>query len=283
MKFHLELSKRQKFFIATALIVIGVIIIRIGPLANFSWRFRVAGFVIYSLALTLISLRDEDFSGVEWLTLPVLPLFLSIGAALVYPLLPNEVQYFLFWRVDTDTGLFLSSVVRFIYLGALFIGLYAGLLSANIFNVAAVKTIQLIRAAHSVGFLLTLVSSLLLYTVIYSLHLNSFGNFLVVFLTSFPLILQAVWSINLEPYIGREVIRYTLAISLILAQLSWVLSFWPVSGLVNAMVVTAASYEGIGVVQYQLLGKLQPTVAKELFLIAAIFILVILFSSSWTG
>lgn len=283
MKLRFQLSKRQKFFIAAVGVVVGVIFIRVDAFTALGWRFREAGFVFYSLIITILSLRDEDFSGVEWLTLPILPVFFSIGASLVYPLLPSEIQYLPFWRMDTDSGLFLSTVLRTIYLAGIFIGFYACLLSANIFNVAGVKTIQLIRAAHSVGFLLTLVSAFLLYTVIYSLHLNSFGNFLVVFIISFPLILQAVWSINLEPYLGREVIRYTFVISLILAQLSWALSYWPVPGLVNAMVVTAASYEGIGVVQYQLLGKLKPTVIKELFSITVIFILVILFSASWLG
>ena len=51
------------------------------------------------------------------------------------------------------------------------ISMYLLFLTQNIYNIAAIRTIQLLRAAHAVGFLFTIVSAFLIYNVIFALHL----------------------------------------------------------------------------------------------------------------
>src|SRR3989344_1424215 len=92
----LGLSKRQKFLIATTLLMLTLLLIRADFISVISWRYRALGFGLLTAVLTVWSLFDEDFSGVEWLTLPILPVGLSLVATLIYPLLPAAINFFLF-------------------------------------------------------------------------------------------------------------------------------------------------------------------------------------------
>ncbi len=280
----LRLSKRQKFFIATVLVVLSLVAIRLGfwP-PKIQWRFRAGGYAIFATLVSLWALHDEDFSGIEWFMLLILPIIFVVGAALTYPLLPVEVPQFLFWTLDTDTGLFLAAILRASFLGFLALAYYASLLTENIFNVAALRTIQLFRAAHSTAFFLSLVSILFLHLVVYSFHLPAYLNFLAILILVFPLSLQSVWSINLEPKLSREVIGFSLTVSFVLAQLALVLSFWPVTAFVFTLFQTVAFYELIGVVHYRLTDRLHRTLVNELVLVGVTLLVLTIFSTSWSG
>ena len=193
------------------------------------------------------------------------------------------MNHLLFWRLDTDSGLFLGYSLKALYLVFFAVAFYAALLCANIFNISAIKTIQLLRVAQAVNFFLTLVCALLLYVVIYSLHLGSLANFVAVFLASFPLALQSIWGVNLEPRPRGIVIVYTFALCLLLAEFSWTLSFWPLPLFVFSLFLTASLYAGLGVVTANLGGRLNSSHSKELALVVVIFLALVIISSRWSG
>lgn len=276
-----NLSKRQKFAAATIILLFGIIFIRVSGVEMFPWRVRVGGFSILAVLVTIFALKDDDFSGVEWFLLPILPVFYAVGSALVYPLLPMRMESVLGFVVRSDTGFVLGVLVRMIFLGLFVIGFYATLLTSNIYNVAGVKGIQLLRVAHSIGFLATVATALFFFVVVSSFHLTSFENFLAVFLISIPLALQSIWSINLEEKIGEEVRNFTFVTALILAETAWVLSFWPLGVSIYALFLTALLYEVLGIVQFHLGEKLSLRIVNEFVAVAVVVFLLTIFTTVW--
>lgn len=274
-------SKRQKFVLATIILLVGIILIRVAPGVFLAWRSRVIGYTLLSVLTSIWALYDQDFSGIEWLTLPILPAFLAIGSALVYPLLPDRLESLLWLNLSPDTSLLFGLLVRMIFFLVFIITYYAALLTSNIFNVAAVRSIQLLRVAHSIGFLLTVANALFFYIVISSLHLPSMLIFIAVFAISLPLSFQAIWNVNLEPKIGENVRNYSLLVGLVLGEIAWALSFWPVTVSIFALFLTAIFYELVGIIQYQLGERLNPRIANEFIIVAVVVFLLTLFVTQW--
>ncbi len=279
----LILSKRQRFVIATGLLAVGIILIRLAFGQYLQWRIRVPLFALLATIATIWAIRDEDFNGIEWLTLPILPTLFAIGAALVNPLLPSRIDSILWLSLSTDSSFLLATLVKMFFLVIFIVGYYASLLTANIFNVAAERSIQLLRVAHSIGFLVSVATGLLFYIVIASFHLESHINFLFVFAVTLLLTFQAVWSVNLEEKITSEVRNFSLIIALVVAEVAFILSFWPVGVSVFALFLTAIFYELVGIVQYHLGEKLNRRVANEFVIVAVVVFVLTLLTTSWSG
>lgn len=263
--------------VATVILLLEMIFIRFGLGQFVQWRFRIMFYGVTCFLVSLWALHDEDFGGVEWITLPILPTLYSMGAALVYPLLPQHLESFFFWNTSVETGYLLGMLIKAVFIVIFVIGYYATLLTSNIYNVAAVKSIQLLRVAHSIGFLMTVGASLFLFLVVSSIHMTHYLNALIVFGVSFFLALQAVWSVKLERKITKETLLFALAIAFFLSQVAWVLSFWPVGVSVFSLFLTAIFYELIGITQYHLGEKLNARIANEFIIVAvAVFLLTVL-------
>lgn len=275
--FSFGLTKRHKIVVATVILLLEMIFIRFGLGQFIQWRFRIAFYASTCFIISLWALHDEDFGGVEWITLPILPTLFSMGAALVYPLLPQHLDAFFFWNVSAESGFLLGMLTKVVFIVLFVIGYYATLLTSNIYNVAAVKSIQLLRVAHSIGFLMTVAASLFLFLVVSSIHMTHYLNALIVFGLSFLLSLQAIWSVKLERKITTETLQFSLAIAFFLGQVAWVLSFWPVGVSVFSLFLTAIFYELIGITQYHLGEKLNARIANEFIIVAvAVFLLTVL-------
>lgn len=276
-----SLSKRQKFLLATLVLFAGIILIRMGLGEFLSWRIRVGVFSILTFLVTTFALHDEDYDGIEWMMLPILPSFFVISCALIFPLLPDRSDFFLGISLLPDSSLLMSLFLKLVFLAIFVTGYYASLLTSNILNVAAVRGIQLLRVAHSIGFLVTVTTALFFYIVISSFHLSSFLNFVVIFLVTFPLALASMWSVNLEPKIGEQVRNFSLLIAFILAQVAWVMSFWPVGVSIFALFLAAMFYELVGIVQYHLGEKLNSRIANEFIIVAISVFLLTIFTTVW--
>ncbi|MCL4397463.1 hypothetical protein M1403_00290 [Patescibacteria group bacterium] len=277
------MSKRQKFVIATFVLLAGIILSRAGLGVFLQWRFRVVLFALASIAVTIWALKDEDFNGVEWLTLPILPAMFALGSALAFPLLPSGFDTIATVSVSSDTSMLLSLAVRLLFLAGFVVGYYASILTANIYNVAAIRNIQLLRVAHSIGFLVTVASALLLYIVLFSFHLSGFLDFFFVMLISGPLIFQAVWSATLEEKIGERTINYSFIATIILGEVAWILSFWPVGISIVALFLTAIFYEMVGIIQYHFDERLNRRIANEFVFVAVFVFLITIFAAQWGG
>lgn len=205
----------------------------------------------------------EDLRGIEWLTVLILPVLYPVAMALFYFLLPERI---------------LSRIVIVSIFG---VGMYALLLTENIFNVAAVRTIQLLRAAHAVGFLLTLTVAFFLWDSIFSFRLSPWWNSILVLVTSYLLVLQGLWSVNLEERIARTVQINALGLSILLAALALAISFWPVTITVASLFLVSALYVGLGMVQNGLSGRLFSKTIREYLIVGVAVSLITLFLTRW--
>lgn len=258
--FNLSITKRQKFVLVTLLLTIGLIFTQL--LDNDS-RFWVVGLLAGATYFLSAWALREDLSGIEWLTLLVLPVMYTLAVGFSYFLLPVR------WITR----------LPFAFLYA--VGIYALLLTENIYNVAAVRTIQLLRAAHAVGFLLTLITAFLLFQTLLSFHLPFWLNFLGFFLISLPLILQSLWAIKLEEGITWQVALYSFLYALILAEAALTFSFWPINLSLWSLFSVAVLYALLGVGQQYLAGRFSPRTLIEFFVAPLIIFLVLFGTVPW--
>ena len=105
----------------------------------------------------------------------------------------------------------------------------------NIYTVSSSKTIALLRVARGVGFVLTLVTSFLLFDAILSIRQNIFISSSLVFITSFLLFIQGFWSIELEKKIETVIMSMSFISSIIVTELSVLIFFWPVTVVVGSL------------------------------------------------
>jgi len=161
--------------------------------------------------------------------------------------------------------------------------MYALLLTENIFSVAAIRTIQLFRAAQAVGFLLTLVTAFFLYDTILSFRLSFWTNALLVFIISFPLILQALWSVKLEDYISPKVWLFSFVLSLVLAEVACAISFWPVNIASGSLFLVTMMYIILGLSQQHFARRLFPRTVQEYLGVGIAVLVIILLTAHWGG
>jgi len=256
----MRLSKRQKLAIAALVLAIGVLGIQsVEVEARYQAIGLLAG-VAYGLSAWALF---EDLKGIEWLTVLILPVMYPVSVALFYFLLPVRI------------------LTRVTILGLFGIGMYALLLTENIFNVASIRTIQLLRAAHAVGFLLTLMVAFFMWDTIFSFRLAPWTNGLLVFITSLPLVLQALWSVNLEEKITAKIWQNTLALSWSLGSLGLMISFWPVTIAVASLFLVSGLYVGLGLVQHSLSGRLFRKTVEEYLWVGATVLTITFLLARW--
>jgi len=261
-KLIFSLDKRKKFVITAFVLVLGLLVIQ-----WFGFSGPYLAIIILALLTYLLSAWSliEGLSGIEWLTVLILPFLFTIGVGFFYFLTPTS------W---------LARAPMIILYG---IGLYGLLLTENIFSVAAIRTIQLLRSAHAVAFLLTLVASFFLYNVILSFRFDSWFNFLLVFAASFPLLLQGLWCINLEEKITKKIWSYTLALSFVLGEIALAFSFWPVSVAVGSLSLTTGLYVLLGLSQHEISERLFRRTINEYIGVGVTVLIVIFLTTHWGG
>jgi len=252
------MNKRSKMVLTSVLLTLGLWGTQ---LVDVESRYQAIGLlagVSYGLSAWALF---EDLKGLEWFTVLILPVMYSVAVALFYFLLPERI------------------LSRIIIMGLFSIGMYALLLTENIFNVAAIRTIQLLRAAQAVGFLLTLLVAFFLWNTIFSFKLAGWWNGLFVLITGWPLVFQGLWSVNLEPNITKKLLNYSLVLSWSLAWLTVMVSFWQVTTAVASLFLVSGLYVGLGLTQHALSGRLFKETIKEYLGVGLIvFIITILLS-----
>lgn len=238
----LGLSKRRKFLLVAILLSLFLLFLQGMPPEK--RLLALSLFFVVSYVLSAWSLF-KDLNGIEWLTNLLLPSLFPVSVGLFYYLLPQE------------------AVTRFIVAVVFAIGMYALLLTANIFSVASIRTIQLLRAARAVGFLLTIVTSAFLFHVILSLRLGTVSTVVLVFVVCIPLFLQGLWSSLLEDRIDARIAGYTLVSSIIVAQLTAALSFWLVDVAMGSIFLAMVVYVLLGIYQHELEDRLFKKTMQE--------------------
>ncbi len=241
------MRRREKFVISAILLSVAFFAIQYVTL---EWRYwAVAGLSFLTYFISTWALAD-DLQFYERLTIVPLPAMYAGAVSLFYFLLPSN---------------FLSQLIILILFG---IGLYALLLTGNIYSVAKGRTIQLLYAARTVGLFLTLLTSLLLTNTIFSLRLPFWGNGLLVGLVHLPLIFMSLWSVNLEDFIAKDILVYSLLIGLFLMEFALILSLIPISLWNASLFVTGLVYLILGILHSFLRGRLFKNTITEYSLVA---------------
>jgi hypothetical protein len=255
-------TKRAHFILTALVLSLGLLATQ---LVTYNWRYQAIlalSFLTYILSAWVLY---EELADIKWLTCLILPCAYTAGVALFYFLLPERI------------------LTRLAILIAFGIGMYAILLTENIFSIAAVKTIQLLRAAQAVSLLMSLITAFFLYDTIFSFKFQLIFNFLFVFFVSLPLFFQAFWTVTLTKNIDKSIIIYSLSLSLLTGELSLALSFWPLPILLSSLFIVAFFYITVSLIQHQLTGRLFAKTYQEYLQIALVVLIVVYFMASWGG
>lgn len=259
---NLNLTKRQKIIITSVLLTFGLLSTQ---LVDFNLRFRfLAGLTLTAYWLSLWTLW-EGMNKVKALVILILPTLFTLAVASFYFLLPVR------WLTRAP--------VAFIF-GLSF---YSLLLSQNVFNVAAIRTIPLYRAAGTAAFLFTLITAFFLFNVIHAFNLIFIWNSLLVIFLSFLLCLQVLWSIEMEDRLSAALLFQSFILALCLGELGLAFSFWPMAGAMWSLTLSSSMYVLLGLSSHFLRGKeLKGEVWEYLIIGVGVFVTAF-FMTSWTG
>lgn len=257
---RIKLSKRQQFVVVTLLLTAELISTQLisGSLQIEVWFFL--GLSAYFMSAFVLR---QELSGWEFVTLLTLPTFYTVAVFLFYFLLPTR------WLTRLPIAALYAT------------GMYAILLTENIYNVAAERNIQLLRAAHSVGFLLTLVTVFFLVDTVLSLHLPVYFNILLGIAITLPLTLQALWSVELTPQISSKTWLGSLVTTAIITQLLLVFSFWPIGVTIEALFITTVFYSLVGMFQQYLVERLFSKTIREYVTVMVLVFILVLVTTRW--
>lgn len=254
------LSKRQQFVVITVLLTAGLMTTQ---LVSLDFRYpMIVALSVASYLLCAVGLR-EDLKGHEWATLLILPTLFTAAVAVFYFLLPTR------WLTRLPIAVLYA------------VGMYALLLTENIYNVAVVRTIALLRAAHSVGFLLTLATYFLLVQTVLAYRLHAWTNALLIGAVTYPLTLQILWAVNLEPKVGKRVRDLSVLLTVAAVELTWILSLIPVRTTLFALFLTTCFYGMAGLGQQYLSDRLYKRTVIEFFGVVAIVFVILFLTINW--
>ncbi|OGM28721.1 hypothetical protein A2962_02560 [Candidatus Woesebacteria bacterium RIFCSPLOWO2_01_FULL_39_61] len=253
-------SKRKRFIISSFILSLGFIAIQLLPE---TYRFLyIAALGLLTLILFYWSLKEGLGKNATLITL-MLPFYFTCSVGLFWFLLPTS----LFTRVPI--------VILYGF------GIYVLFLTANIYTVAAIRTIALMRAARGVGFVLTLLTFFLVFDTILSLRLAVYFISPIIIFASLPLYLQGFWSIPLDKKLSSELINITLVASLAQGEIAAALFFWPVSVAVGSLFLTVASYLLLGLGQAKLEGRLFTQTIREHLILGMLVFLGMFWATNW--
>lgn len=257
-----EITKRQKFVLMAVFLTVILITTQTVPE---NLRYQTIGFLaISTLFLSIFALWGE-LSGIKYFLLLLLPVYFVTGASLFYFLLPVR------WLTRLPFAFLFG------------ISVYLLMLTSNIYNVAAIRTIALLRAARAVGLLFSLVATFFLTNVLFSLHLPFYLIILGVVAVMGPLYLVGLWSYELEEFVTRRVFVYCAIFTLVSAEVGPVLSFWPIVPTAGALSMTTVMYVLLGLAQLHFEDKLKPRVFWEHIVVSLFVFVAIIISTRWGG
>lgn len=254
------MSKRRRFLITSTILSLGFLGIQFLTDQN---RFLAIGILgVLTSLLFAWSLWESLGRNMTLLTL-LLPSFFTLGVGIFWFLLPGSI----FARIPIV-----------IFYG---IGIYVLSLTMNIYSVAAIRTIALLRAARGVGFVLTLVTSFLIFDATLSLRSPIWLTIPLVAAFSFPLYVQGYWSVNLQKEFSLELVSLSAVSSIVMGEMAAALYFWPVSVVVGSLFLTVVVYMILGLGQAKLEGRLFAGTVREYLSVGLLVFVAIFFATHW--
>jgi hypothetical protein len=254
------MSKRKKFIITSTLLSLGFI-----AMLFVSDQYKIAAIAVLSLlTIPFIAWGLRGSLGFNMtLTVFILPLLFTFGVGFFWFLLPVSI--------------FLAIPIVILF----GIGIYSLSLTLNIYTVSAIRTIALLRAARGVGFVLTLLTFFLLFDTVLSLRWWVYWTGGIVFLISLPLYLQGFWSFDLEHTPTKKILSLSLISSIVMAEVSSSLFFWPVGVVVGSLFLTVTAYILLGLGQAELEGRLFVQTVREYLMVGFSVLIGMFLATHW--
>lgn len=253
------ITKRQEFVVMSLILTAGLILTQLIP----EYRYQMTIVLSFCTYIGSALVLRRDLKGIEFITLLTLPTLFTAAVTLFYFLLPTR------W-------------ITRIPIATLYIfGMYALLLTENIYNVAAERSIALLRAAHTVGFLITLVTYFLLLSTIFALRENAFFTIGLVVLVTTPLTFQILWAIELSEKASERLYHLTVVLTALFTQFAWVLAFWPVKTTIKALLLTTIFYSVTGLAQQYLVERMYKKTIIEFASVSVIVGIIFVITTNW--
>jgi hypothetical protein len=254
------MRRREKFVLSAILLSLGLLSVQY---ISLDWRF--VGVLIFSVLAYFVSAwaLSDDLQKIEWITILPLPALYAGAVGAFYFLLPANLG---------------SRIFNLVLFG---VGMYALYLTSNIYSVAKGRTIQLLHAAHAIGLLFTLLTSLLFLNTIFSQHLPFYLNGLLVGLLHFPLIFLFLWSVNLEQRVDKQVTHVSWMFTLFLVELAIIFSFFPFSVWNVSLLIMTFLYIGLGILQSHFQNRLFQNTLNEYSWVAVFLGIVFVLLLPW--
>lgn len=256
----IQLSKRQKFVVAVLLLSVGVFI---GE--YFSGVKLLVSSVILAFATDffLLFILRKDVKGTFFWPILVLPFFFTLAFPFFYTLVP--------------TRLLSRIIITVIYV----FGLYSLFLTQNIFAVSGIRTINLLRSARIVAFVITLLVYYFLVNFIFSLRLPVLLTPIIILPLTFLMNIQSLWTYCLDTTQIKAVSIFSIAIAISVLQLSYVLVLWPVNASIYSLFLTGIFYTYSGLCHAWLERRLFKGILWEYVWVGFISVLFLVIFSKW--
>lgn len=255
-----SLSKRGKFVLFVFVLTLGV----------FSSEFLTGTFLIlaglvmaFLTVLFLYIALHEDIKPSTFYPVVILPFFYTLAFVLFYSLIPSRLL----------SRLIVTSVYAF--------GLYSLFLSQNIFVISAARTINLVRSARIVSYVITIFVLFCMASIIFSLRLPVFMTPILIAIVSFLLSFQSLWAYTEDRENTKEVTVYSGFIALMMGELALVLTVWPVTAAIYSIFLTGLFYTYLGLSHTWLEKRLFKSVLWEYVWVGTLSILFLVLFSKW--
>jgi len=256
----LKINKRQKFVFSVLFLSILFFVSQfLSGLQIFSATVMLAVFTDLLLFLIL----REDIKGTFFYPILILPFFFSLSFPFFYTLMPARLI----------SQIIITSLYAF--------GLYSLFLTQNIFAVSGIRTINLLRSARIVAFVLTLLVLFFMYNFAFSLRQFYVVTPALIFMISFLMNLESLWTYSLNKSQVGEIVLSSFIISFSLAQLSLVLTLWPVNSSIYSLFLTGIFYTYSGLVHAWFERRLFKGILWEYIWVCFISVLLLIVFSRW--
>lgn len=259
-RWMLKIEKRFRFVLST-LILSGIMLFSTFFFFDAAWIF-IPLLVISVILLTYFSIL-EDIDKNEWLMLFMMPILFTVALYIFYYLFPVR------W------------LTRIPFISIYAISIYAILLTSNIFNVGVEKNLQLYRAAFSVNYFYQTLIVFLFFNILLSLKENFWVNMLGAGIITFPLALQFFWSRKLDHFFERDVVMFSVLLTIIMAQIALIFSFVPFTTTIFSLLLTAAYYGLAGICFSFLDLRLFKETVREYFIVLGFVLLIAILTLNW--
>lgn len=256
----LQLNKRQKFVGIVVLLSLGLFLSEI-----FTGNILIFSALILSIAtnVCLFFVLKQDIKGTFYYPIFILPFLYTFAFSLFYSIIPARFL----------TRLMLTGIYGF--------GMYSLFLTQNIFAVSGIRTINLLRSARIVSFVLTLVILFFLVNISFSLRLPLFILPSLIFIIVFFLHFQSIWVYTFDKEFLSESLLSSLFVAFAIMQLSIILTIWPVSASIYSIFLTGIFYTYSGLLHAWIEKRLFKGILWEYVWVGFLSMLILLLFSKW--